>query len=164
MDKFRSVLLIMMLLAGSLSPPAAEAQGSQVIRQPAPEEGPAFSLERNFSQTPSSEAWIPFNLSPSLFRNGREAIVTIRIYNSLGQVVAIPEAVDHPAGPDKPVASLGYGEPGRMTAYWDGKDLAGRELASGLYYIQLVVNNEVGGTNKIVLDNPSRPRRRLLPW
>ena len=164
MIDLRSVLLIMVLLAGSLSPPGLSAQGSQVVRQGMVDDAPAFHLEPHYPATLSSETWIPFNLNPSLFRNGREVRATIRIYNSLGQVVAIPEAVDHPLGPGKPVFDLIYQEPGRKVAYWDGKDPAGRALASGLYYIQLVVDNEVGGTNKIILDNPSRPRRRLIPW
>jgi hypothetical protein len=160
----RSVLLILMLLAGSLSPPGASPQGSQVVRQPPVDDSPAFVLEQHYPPTLSSETWIPFTLSPGLFDNGREVAATIRIYNGLGQVVAIPEAVDHPLGPGTRVINLTYSDPGRKMAYWDGKDPAGRALASGVYYIQLVVGDEVGGTNKIILDNPSRPRRRLIPW
>ncbi len=163
MRDIRSVLLILLLMAGSLSPPAF-AQGSDPPRQRnSGEEAPAFALEEQFPRTLSRETWIPFTLGPSLFENGKEVRVTIRIYNSLGQAVAIPEAVDHPLGPGTRVINLVYDEPGRKIAYWDGRDQAGRPLAAGLYYIQLVVGDEVGGTNKMVLDSPGRSRRRLIP-
>lgn len=164
MMDFRSVLLVMVLLAGSLSPPGLSGQGSQVVRQPTVDDTPAYDLEPHYPTILSSETWIPFNLNPSLFRNGGEVRATIRILNSLGQVVAIPEAMEHPLGPGERVIDLAYQEPGRKVAYWDGKDPLGRALPSGVYYIQLVVDDEVGGTNKIILDNPSRPRRRLIPW
>lgn len=164
MRDIRSVLIILMLMAGSLSPPEAAAQGSEIPRQTAREEAPDFVLEQQYPRTLSRETWIPFTLGPSLFNGGKEVVVTIRIYNSLGQAVAIPEALEHPLGPGTRVINLVYDEPGRNIAYWDGRDQAGRPLAPGLYYIQLVVGDEVGGTNKIVLDSPGRSRRRLIPW
>ncbi len=165
MRDIHSVLLVIVLLAGSLSPPVASAQDADNLRlRNTREDAPDFVLEQQYPPTLSRESWIPFTLGPSLFADGKDVRVTIRIYNSLGQAVAIPEALDHPSGEGTRVINLSFDAPGRKIAYWDGRDQAGRPLAAGLYYIQLVVGDEVGGTNKMVLDSPGRSRRRLIPW
>jgi hypothetical protein len=159
MTRPRSVLLIFFLLAGSLSPPGAEAQGAQETRS-AQESSPAFVLEQNSPETANPETWIPFRLNPELFENGTPVTVTIRILNMIGQPVAIPEAWNHPRGRGVKVANLTYTQPGRHIAYFDGRDLAGRDLQTGVYYVQMVVGEEPQ-TKKLVLDNPRR-RRSIL--
>ena len=79
-------------------------------------------------------------LSTDLFSQGRTAVVTIRIFNILQQVVAVPTALRHPLGEGVPVANLEYSSPGRFEAYWDGTDMNGRQAASGIYLMQLTVN------------------------
>jgi hypothetical protein len=157
----RSVLIILILLAGSLSPPSAEAQGSPVPRQTT-EEVRGFVLEQNYPPTVNPETWIPFSLEPRLFDGGRQVTATIRIYNILSQVVAIPEAVDHPDGRGLRVIELAYEEPGRKLAYWDGRDSAGRPVPSGVYYLQMVVGEETQ-TRKLIVLNPRRGRS-IIPW
>ena len=76
------------------------------------------------------------------------AVVTIRIYNVLQQVVAIPTALRHPLGEGVPVQNLEYSGPGRYEAFWDGTDRNGRQVASGIYLMQLTVNG-VSQTRKM---------------
>jgi hypothetical protein len=163
MTRARSVLLILLLLAGSLSPPQSEAQGSQGMRQPA-EESKGFYLEQNYPNPVSPETWIPFTLDATLFENDREVTATIRIYNGLNQLVAYPEAMDHPTGRGLRIFNLSYAEPGRKIAYWDGKDTAGRPVMSGVYYIQLVVDGEPEPEIRRLIVLNTRPRRRIIPW
>jgi len=156
----RSVLLVLLLLAGSLSPPAASAQAARV--DPAPERGPGFSLEQNTPNPVNPETYIPFRLEESLFRNADSVVATLRIYNILRQVVAVPDALDHPAdGQRTPLANQSFTRPGRIIAYWDGRDAAGRRVPSGVYYYELVVN-EIPLVRKMIVLNETR--RRLIPW
>jgi len=164
MTRARSVLLIVFLLAGSLSPPFLEAQSAEASTRSPPGESQGFALGQNYPDPVSPETWIPFRLTPSLFETRSEVVVTIRIVNSLNQVVAIPEASDHPAGRGIRIINLSYSEPGLKDAYWDGKDAAGRQVPSGVYYVQMVVLGEAEPqTRKILVDNPQR-RRWILPW
>lgn len=158
----RSILLIVFLLAGSLSPPRAAGQNGPVLRS-GEETDSGILLEQNYPNPVSPETWIPFVLPPSLFEDGGSVRVTMRIYTSLFQVRAIPVAMDHPNGGMQRVINLEYTEPGRKIAYWDGKDLAGRLVASGVYYLQLVVPGQPTRTLKLIVDNPRR-RRSVLPF
>ncbi len=161
MTRARSVLLIFFLLAGSLPPPELGAQGAEAARSP-PGDSPGFALEQNYPDPVNPQTWIPFSLSPSLFDSRSEVSATLRIYNILNQVIAIPEAVDHPLGRGVRVINLEYSEPGRKIAYWDGRDSAGRLVPSGVYYVQLVINDIPDTRKLIVLNNPRR--RRIIPW
>ncbi|MNC95212.1 hypothetical protein D3C83_122770 [compost metagenome] len=38
--------------------------------------------------------------------------------------------------------NLEYGTPGRHEAFWDGTDQSGRQVASGIYFMQLTVNGQ----------------------
>lgn len=156
----RSVLLILVLLAGCLSPPVLRAQEPR--NGSAAERSQGFHLEQNYPNPVNPETWIPFHLEDTLFQNGDSAVVTIRIFNILSQVVAIPLAMDHPDGRAR-VLNLTYTEPGRKVAYWDGKDTAGRRVPTAVYYVQLVVENQTrSSTRKITVLNPRR--RSLFPW
>lgn len=159
----RSILLIVFLLAGSLSPPHLLGQNGSVPRAAEGEDDSGISLEPNYPNPVSPETWIPFVLQPSLFQRGSPVRVTMRIYNSLNQVRAIPVAIDHPNGGMQRVINLEYTEPGRKIAYWDGKDLAGRLVLSGVYYLQLVIPGQPLKTLKLIVDNPRR-RRSVLPF
>ncbi|MEX2583501.1 MAG: hypothetical protein WD766_09510 [Gemmatimonadota bacterium] len=97
-----------------------------------------------------------------MFEPADPVVVTIRIYNILYQPIAIPEAIGHPRGRGTMVFNLEYPEPGRMIAYWDGRDTAGRPVPSGVYYLQMVVRGETL-TRKLTVLNP-RNRRRIFPW
>lgn len=161
MTRAPTVLLILFLLAGSLSPPGARAQTAAASRQ-SMEATRSLVLEQNYPNPVNPETWIPFYLGPELFEEEKPVAVTLRIYNILSQVIAIPEATDHPGGRGVRVIDLNYAEPGRKVAYWDGNDTAGRPVPSGVYYIQLVVGEETM-TRKLTVLNPRR-RRTIFPW
>jgi len=154
----RTVLLVLLLLAGSLSPPnlAAQARGD-----PVSEQAQGFILEQNYPNPVNPETFIPFILEESLFRNADTALVTLRIYNILRQVVAIPEALDQPSGRRVRLINRAFTQPGRTIAYWDGRDAAGRRVPSGVYYYELVVNDAPIVRKMIVLNDA---RRRIIPW
>src|SRR5262245_8521732 len=148
----RAVLLILVLLAGSLSPPLMMGQVAEGGRSPPLPEPPGFLLEPNYPATvnpANPETWIPFTLSPTLFETPSQVTATIRIVNLLNQAVAIPEAWDHPAGRGTRVLNLVYTEPGRKLAYWDFRDTAGRRVPSGIYYVQAVVGRETPQTSRL---------------
>jgi hypothetical protein len=160
MGRTRSVLLILMLLAGSLSPPAA----AQELRSSPPlERGKSFQLEPNYPNPVSAQTFIPFYLDSALYDGRDTVVVSLRIFNVLRQVVAIPVAMDESGRTRQPIINLGYTEPGRKIAHWDGRDQAGQPLPSGVYYCQMEVRGEAEPeTRKIIVLNPRR--RRTFPW
>ncbi len=130
--------LAFLLLAGA-APAALHAQVVSGGQQPAASNGPV-QLGQNYPNPFNPVTRIPFHLSESLFERSEPVVVTIRIYNVLHQLVAIPKALDHPAGNGVLVDKLEYLTPGDKVAFWDGYDRSNRKVASGLYYAQLTVN------------------------
>ncbi|MDX1647767.1 MAG: hypothetical protein R3304_11540 [Longimicrobiales bacterium] len=99
-----------------------------------------LQLEQNYPNPFNPETTIPFTLGEELFADGRPVVVSIRIYNILTQLVAHPVALGHPSGEGVEVSELEYYQPGRYEAFWDGTDQMGRQVASGVYLMQLSVN------------------------
>lgn len=99
-----------------------------------------FQLKQNYPNPFNPTTTIPFVLSEDLFADGQPVVVSVRIYNMLQQLVDVPVALRHPAGEDVPLLSLEYPRPGEFEAFWDGQDRNGRQVASGLYFVQLTVN------------------------
>ena len=130
------VLLLLALVAAPLS--------AQEPRPAGPGSGPTsgFQLEQNYPNPFNPETKIPFVLHEDLFAAGRPVVVTVRIYNLLQQVVAVPTALRHPLGEGEPVLNLEYPRPGAWEAFWDGRDQNGRQVASGIYFMQLTVNGQ----------------------
>jgi hypothetical protein len=93
---------------------------------------------------------IPFTLIEADFDEGEPVVVTIRILNLLGQVVAVPTAVGHPGGVVA-VEDLKYATPGHKEAYWHGLDRTGHRVAAGVYLLELVVNGERAPPQRIVV-------------
>jgi hypothetical protein len=133
--------VILLLALGVLAVPL-QAQSSGNGEPPGRERG--FQLGPPDDPGPSSpETRISFTLFPELFEDGQKPVVTIRIYNILRQLVAIPVALNHPAGAGVRVDRLVYDSPGRAEAFWDGRDRNGNKVTSGVYIVQLDVNGEV---------------------
>jgi hypothetical protein len=109
---------------------------------PTPAGGNGFELEQNYPNPFNPETTIPFTLGQELFVDGRPAVVSVRIFNLLTQPVAYSTALGHPEGLGVEVRNLVYAQPGRYEAFWDGTDQSGREVASGIYFIQLTVNGQ----------------------
>lgn len=98
-----------------------------------------FRLQQNYPNPFNPETTIPFELPGELFEGGRSVRVTIQIYNVLQQLVAIPVAKYHAQG-GQPLKNLEYTAPGLYEAFWDGEDIRGQDVASGVYYVLMIVN------------------------
>jgi hypothetical protein len=119
------------------TPSLAKAQQDSTRR------GGQVELLQNYPNPFNPTTTIPFRLSTGLFANGHHPVVSLRIYNILAQLVAIPtlqgsgQALDG-VPLDCVDESGGYCS---FSAYWDGNYLnTGREAASGIYVYQLVVD------------------------
>ncbi len=82
-------------------------------------------LFQNYPNPFNPETWMPYQLRDASF-------VTIRVYNSAGQLVRTMD--------------LGYKDPGvyvsrSRAAYWDGKNEAGEEVASGIYFYRITADD-----------------------
>src|SRR5919198_3997712 len=103
---------------------------------------PLVELKQNYPNPFNPATTIPFTLSGDLFANGHRPKVSLKIYNVLAQLVAVPilqgtgEALS-----DLEVNCTTIGGGCSYNAYWDGKVLnTGRDAASGVYIYQLVVD------------------------
>ena len=103
-------------------------------------------LGQNYPNPFNPETTIPFAVggAPNCTDTGRQYRVSLRIYNLLTQLVAVPVLQGGSAG-------VAGGQPlenllltcGQYTAYWDGKyGRTGREVASGIYLYRLEVNGK----------------------
>jgi hypothetical protein len=102
----------------------------------------AVQLRRNYPNPFNPETTIPFALSPGLWDDGVAPVVTMRIYNILAQLVAVP--ILQQSGEDLENVSITWNGTGEYSAYWDGKIRnTNREAASGVYIYQLIVDGKV---------------------
>jgi hypothetical protein len=150
------VLLLLWLICGGLSPPGVLAQGNTGAQSR------GFRVEQNYPEPANPDTYIPFVLEEKLFADGEPRLVTIRIVNMLGDLVAIPRAVGHPRGANVPVLNLRYTEPGRKQAYWDGRDLNGRRVPTAVYVAVLQVGDQVAFWRFSV--TAPRRRNRIFPF
>ena len=106
------------------------------------QEGTADSpvqLHRNYPNPFNPETTIPFSLDFSLWEDGQAPVVTLRIYNILAQLMAIP--ILQGSGEPLENVPLVWNGPGAYTAYWEGRIAGtGRDAASGVYVYQLIVD------------------------
>lgn len=155
------LLLLLLVICGALFPPGARAQDPDERLPAVPSKG--YRLEQNYPNPANPETYIPFYLEESLFRDGESRVVTIRILNLFRQLVAVPKAVGHPRG-RVPVQNLRYTEPGRKQAYWDGNDLNGRRVPSGLYFCELTIGDQRDPDYIRILVTSPRRRSRFFPF
>jgi hypothetical protein len=104
---------------------------------------PLVELKQNYPNPFNPATTIPFTLNGDLFANGHRPNVSLKIYNVLAQLVAVP--ILQGTGEDLDNLELTCGTAGSspcaFTAYWDGKVLkTDREAASGVYIYQLIVD------------------------
>ena len=104
------------------------------------EHGLGFKLEQNYPNPFNSETRIPFELEEVLFEQGKPVTVSIRIYNILTQFVAAPVALRYRGGERLPLLQIEYTSAGRYEAHWDGRDRHGKQVASGVYFVQMRVD------------------------
>jgi hypothetical protein len=109
-----------------------------------PPSPPQVELKQNYPNPFNPATTIPFTLSGELFANGHRPRVSLKIYNVLAQLVAIPIL----EGTGEPLTDLeltcsyaGTSTPCLFEAYWNGNVLdTDLEAASGVYIYQLVVD------------------------
>ena len=124
--------------AGAVGPAAARAQG--------PVEEPQAGVD-DFSLGPISpnpfagETRISFRLGEGLFAGGQEVRVTLRVFNILHQLVAVPMAHEGVADSGGPIEDLAFDRPGLYQARWDGRDMEGRVVTEGPYFVELTVGD-----------------------
>ncbi len=88
------------------------------------------------------ETRISFRLGERLFEGEGDVRVTMKVFNILRQVVAVPVALDERGRPGSALEDLGYERPGYYEAFWDGRDWEGRLSASGPYFVELRVGDQ----------------------
>ncbi len=120
-----------------IAPPVAPSAPAE---EPASGQASGFDLQQNYPNPFNPETTIPFILHEGLFAEGRPTLVSIHIFNRLLQLVASPVALRHSSGEGAELIQLEYAQPGAYEAFWDGTDLSGRQVASGVYFTQMNVN------------------------
>ena len=160
MKQVVTALAVLLLLAASVSPRSASAQAPRGRTTIGTTRG--FDFDRSSVNPVRPQMWIPFYLEDTLFKGTDSVVVSVRIHNILNNVVAIPVLTDPFDGRQERNVRFVYYTPGKKVEYWDGKDLAGRPVTSGVFYCTLTVDGE-STVMKLVVDSPVR-RRSLLPW
>ena len=147
--------LTTVLALGALMPSAAAAQQSSPSTPPPREQTGGFGLGQNYPNPFNPETRIPFVVgdAPACTDPARQYRVTLRIYNLLAQVVAVP-VLQGGAG------EVAGGQPlenvmlscKQYTAYWNGKyQNSDREVASGIYLYRLEVDGRAVVKKMIVM-------------
>jgi hypothetical protein len=132
----RWAALTLVLALWCLAPESAAGQSAQA-EQLQPRGRKAGTLGQNYPNPVNSETHIPFSLA-CVEGAGGDYVVSVRIYNVLAQLVAVP--VLQEGGEVLENITLRCGE---YVGYWDGKvRRTGRDAASGTYIYELVVDGE----------------------
>jgi hypothetical protein len=95
-------------------------------------------LKENTPNPIVTSTTIPFVLYPEVCAKGHQPLVSLKIYNVLVQVVAVPTLASDTTTPLDRIR-LRCGE---YRAYWDGRFLDRQEAPQGVYYYQLTVDGE----------------------
>ena len=113
------------------------------------QQGERIELGQNYPNPFNPETTIPFRLPQSVFESGHRPVVSLRIYNVLAQLVAVP--ILQGSGQPLDNVRLEWNGTGQYSAYWDGRIIGtSREAPSGVYVYQLVVDGQ-RETNKMTI-------------
>ena len=139
--------LLVVLVLSAFMPGRSAAQG--IPPQSGEGHGAGFRLKQNFPNPVTEDTRIPFAVGDEqgCLDSGRQHRVSLRIYNLLAQLVAVPVLQGG-------VGNAGGGEPLEnllltcstqdYTAYWDGKSSqTGVDIPSGIYLYRLEVDGKV---------------------
>ena len=141
--KPRWAALALVLALSAFAPRLAAGQGTQ----PGGDQSQVAVLGQNYPNPFNPTTTIPFMVgdAPSCGDRSRLYRVSLRIYNVLAQLVAVPVLQGTTNNAGQPVTNVTL-SCGQYTAYWDGTYLSSsREVASGVYLYRL----EVDGTIKV---------------
>lgn len=149
--KFRWAALSLVLALSALVTESAAAQGSGQTRQG---RGPG-ALGQNHPNPFNPETTIPFSVGlegmpPACTDPAKTYRVSLRIYNVLAQVVAIPILQGGGGQSGRPIQNLQL-TCGQFDAWWDGKVAGGREAASGVYAYQLEIDGRIVASRKMLV-------------
>ena len=129
---FRWAALALVLALCALSPKSAAGQ-----RDTQPRGRKLGTLGQNFPNPFKPDTYIPFSIDDCNGPNGHRS-VTLRIYNVLAQLVAVPQL--HGAG--RPLVNIRL-SCGDYLGHWDGRvGRTGQHAASGVYVYELVVDGQ----------------------
>jgi hypothetical protein len=148
--KRRWAALGIVLALSVFMPDSAEAQDTRSRKAGA-------TLGQNYPNPFNPETNIPFSLGVEdtelVCQTGKQFRVSVRIYNAISQMVAVPVLKGG-------VGGVGGGQPlenvtlpcGQYVAFWSGKVLGtGREAASGVYLVRLEVDGKTVLTKKMLV-------------
>lgn len=139
----RRSALVLAVLTLVLMPRVGQSQGTPPVASK-----PAATLGQNYPNPFNPHTRLPFTLGdpPTCSDAGKRYRVTLRVYNILAQVVAVPQLEGSSGGVAGGQKLQNVLLPcGRYTAFWDGKYLGtSREVASGVYIWRIEVNGRAG--------------------
>jgi hypothetical protein len=119
---------------GLLTTGAVRGQG----QQPPPQ---SVELRQNYPNPFNPATTIPFYMNGDIFVAGHRPKVSLKIYNVLAQLVAVPILQGTGEALTDLELTCGSTIGCSFNAYWDGKVLnTDREAASGVYIYQLIVD------------------------
>ena len=136
--KLRWAALMLVLVLSALMPRVVMAQGNQT-----PGQRKAGALKQNYPNPFNPETRIPFTVGDEKCEDpGRQFKVSLRIYNILSQLVAIPVLQGGTGGVAGGVKLVNVMLTcGDYVAYWNGKyDGTRNEVASGVYLYELRID------------------------
>jgi hypothetical protein len=146
----RWAALVLVLALCAMSP--KNAAGQTQSQQP-PRGHSAGSLGRNSPNPFNPETTIPFGVDTETCTDGsQQHLVTLRILNMLGQVVAYFQFRGPANTSATSTSGVVNGQPllnvkmgcGNYRAYWSGNLPNGKEAASGTYIVQLLIDGKLG--------------------
>src|SRR3989449_4537912 len=102
---------------------------------------PVVELKQNYPNPFNPATTIPFTLSGELFASGHRPRVSLKVYNVLAQLVAVPILQGTGQALDNLELSCSSPDGCAYSAYWDGNVRnTSQQAASGVYLYQLVVD------------------------
>ena len=98
-------------------------------------------LKQNYPNPFNPATTIPFSLAAENFSGGHRPKVSLKVYNVLAQLVAVPILQGTGEKLDNVELSCANGSGCEFSAYWDGNvSSSNQQAASGVYIYQLIVD------------------------
>jgi hypothetical protein len=145
--KLRWAALAVVLAFSALMPRTTVAQASGT--QPPRHRG---SLGPGYPNPFNPDNRVHFSVDSTCSEPGKKHRVTLRLYNLLAQVIAIPQIEGGTAtvSGGQPIDNIEL-ECGTYTAYWNGRYMTtNQEAASGVYIYRLVVDGRTEGVSRVL--------------
>ena len=131
-----AVLGLGLLAAGMGAKPLCSQQNG-------PPHPAAVQLKQNYPNPFNPATTIPFSLGSKVFSGGHRPTVSLKIYNVLAQLVAVPILQGTGERLENVQLSCASTTSCDFSAYWDGNVLnTGQQAASGIYIYQLIVDGQ----------------------